>query len=251
MFRSLNDDPTAIIEPFASGASGDLMEIARAQDGCFLAVEFAEAGEKHGSNGDIDADAEGVGSADNLEETFLSQLFDQDAVFGEETGMMQTDAVAEPFFDFGPVWAGEFKSFQGGGDGVFFVACADIDAGEILGALGGFQLSKVDDVDGAFGFGDEILEGLSEGRFGVGKLERDGPGFGLNGDGGAAVQFSEFFFEEGGVPERGGHKEEPRLRESQQGHLPGDSAVAVGIIVELVHDHFGDIGGSAFAQSDV
>ena len=187
MFRGLGDNPAAVVKAFAAGAAGDLVEIAGGEDAGFAAVEFAEAGEEDGANGHVDAGAQGVGAADDFEEAALGQLFDEDAVFGEDAGVMEADAVLEPAADVGAVRAGELEAFQRVGEGGFFLARADVDAREILGALGGFELGEVDDIDGAFALGREAFEGLGEGDFGVGEFERHGAILGSDGDGWTAI----------------------------------------------------------------
>ena len=112
VFGGLDHDPAAVVESFASGAAADLVEIAGAEDDGFLSVEFAEAGEEDGADGDIDADAEGIGAADDFEETALGELFDEDAVFGEQAGVMNADAVFKPGADAGTVGAGEVEAFE-------------------------------------------------------------------------------------------------------------------------------------------
>ena len=59
---------------------------------------------------------------------------------------------------------------------------------------------------------------------------------------GAAVEPRDGLLEEARVAERRRHQQEPRLRQRQQRHLPGDAALAVGVVVELVHHHVVDAG---------
>ena len=66
-----------------------------------------------------------------------------------------------------------------------------------------------------------------------------------------AVEPGQFLFEERRVAQRGGHQQEPRLRQRQQRHLPRHAALAVGVVVEFVHDDLLDVGLSPFAQGDV
>src|ERR1041385_3728388 len=111
MFGRLHHHPAAVIEPLPSGATGDLVEIARAQYPGFLSVEFAELGEKDRPDGHVDAGAQGVGAANDLEHAPLSELLDQNPIFGQQTGVMQADAVFEPAPDIGAVGAAELESF--------------------------------------------------------------------------------------------------------------------------------------------
>ncbi len=69
------------------------MEIAGAEDPGLLPVELAQPGEHHRADGHIDADAQGVGAADDLEQPLLGELLDEQPVLGQETGVVQSDAV--------------------------------------------------------------------------------------------------------------------------------------------------------------
>src|SRR5258705_436033 len=100
MLRSLSDDPANVIEAFAPSPACNLMKIARAQDAGLLAVELAEFGKENSANRDIDAHAQRVRAANDFEQTFLRELFGQHAILRKQSGMVKTDAVAEPAFDF-------------------------------------------------------------------------------------------------------------------------------------------------------
>ncbi len=159
VFGSLGDDVADVIEAATAGAARDLVEIASGEEGDFLAAVFAEAGEEDGADGDVHADAEGIGAADDFEEAALGELLDENAVFGEEASVVDADAVGEIFFDVLAIGAGEFGALQGFFDGGFFSAGADVEAEQILGRLSGFILGEVDEVDGGFVGSDEFLEG--------------------------------------------------------------------------------------------
>ena len=70
-----------------------------------LAVELAEPGEQHRADRDVDADAERVGAADDLEQPVLRELLDEHAVLGQQPGVVQADAVLQPLADVGAVRA--------------------------------------------------------------------------------------------------------------------------------------------------
>ena len=59
------------------------------------AVVLRQAGEEHGADRHVDADAEGVGAADDLEQAGLGQLFDQPPVLGQHPGVVHADAVPD------------------------------------------------------------------------------------------------------------------------------------------------------------
>ena len=55
----------------------------------------------------------------------------------------------------------------------------------------------------------------------------------------------------GDVAQGGGHQEEPRVRQGDQGDLPGDAALGVRVVVELVHHHVGGVEPLPLAQGAV
>lgn len=166
----------------------------------------------------------------------MGELFDQDAVFGEETGVVDADAVFEPGADTGAVGAGEVEAVDRLCDGLFFFAGSDIDAGEGLGTFRGIGLSEMDDIDRGFAVGGKLFEGLCEWGFAVSVVEGDGAILRLDGGRGPSVEGGQFVHEERSVTERGGHEEEAGMGQGKEGDLPGDAAIAVGIVVELVED---------------
>ncbi|MGC4071077.1 MAG: hypothetical protein QM760_00875 [Nibricoccus sp.] len=118
----LDDDVADVVVALAAGAAGDLAEIADGENAGFLAVVFEKLGEDDGADGDVDADTEGVGAADELEKPFLRELLDEDAVAREQAGVVDADAVAEPALHFLSVGAVEADAFEGLGDPGFFFA---------------------------------------------------------------------------------------------------------------------------------
>jgi hypothetical protein len=175
MLGRLHHDVTALVEALAPGAAGDLVEVAGAEDGRLPAVELAEAREQHRADGHVDADAERVGAADDLQEALLRQLLHEHAVLGQQARVVQADAVPEPLADLGAVRAREPELGDGVRDGGFLVLRADLQAGEVLGATGRIGLREVDDVGRRLAFVGELLEGVGERDLGVGEVERHRP----------------------------------------------------------------------------
>jgi hypothetical protein len=68
----LHDDVARGVEARAPGAAGDLVELARLEQPVARAVELGQAGEDDGADRDVDADAERVGAADDLEQAGLA-----------------------------------------------------------------------------------------------------------------------------------------------------------------------------------
>jgi hypothetical protein len=64
----LHDDEPLLVESLPARAPRDLVEVAHRHDLDLLAVVLAELREEHGADRDVDAHAERVGAADDLEE---------------------------------------------------------------------------------------------------------------------------------------------------------------------------------------
>ena len=251
VLRRLGDDEAAVVEALAPGAPGDLVEVARAQVRRLLAVELAQAGEEHRADRHVDARAERVGAADHLQQPALRELLDEHAVLREQPGVVQADAVPQPLADLGAVRAAEREAGDARRDLGLLLPGADLEAGEVLRAARRVRLREVDDVDGRLALVDQLLDRLRQRDLGVGELERHRAIAGLHRDRRPAVEARERLLEEPRVAERRRHQQEARLRQREQRHLPGDAAVAVGVVVELVHHHVVDGGVGAFAQRDV
>ena len=238
--------------PLRPARPPDLVEIARAQDPGFLPVKLAEPGEEHGADGHVDADAQGVGAADHFEQAFLSQLLDQYAVLGQQPGVVQADAVFEPFPDFRSVRTGELEPFERRADGVLLFARAHVDAGEILRALRRFELGEMHDINRAFAFSRQAFQRLGERQFPNRHIPaaRAGPSS-KSVTLGRPLRLVSSFSKKLVSPRVADINRKRVWRQSQQRHLPGHASLAVGIVMEFVHNDFLDVGLWAFAQGDV
>ena len=88
----LDDDGTAGVEAGPPGAARDLVELASLAAPAARAVELDQPGEQHRADGHVDADAEGVGAADDLEQPVLGELLHQPPVARQHPGVVDPDA---------------------------------------------------------------------------------------------------------------------------------------------------------------
>ena len=95
----LGDDVSDGVEAGSSGASGDLVELARLEHPVLVAVEFRQRGEHDGANGHIDAHPQGVRAADHLEQATLGQRFHEATVLGQHSGVVHADTSGEVLAD--------------------------------------------------------------------------------------------------------------------------------------------------------
>ena len=230
----------AVSKPARPAPPGDLQELPGPQDPLPVAVELRQPGEEHRPDRHVDADPEGVGAADDLEQAGLGQLLDEPPVAREHPGVVHADAAAqqagEGLAEAGP----EPEPADPLGDHVALLAGqlgptrARREQGR--GVLDGRRLGEVDDVHRRLLRRHQLLEGLLERRHRVAEGQRH-RAYGVVDDRGLApVAAGEVLREHRDVAERRRHQQELRLGQLEQRDLPGPAAVRLGVEVELVHD---------------
>ena len=91
----LHDDGAGGVEAGPPGAAGDLVELAGRQVPGARPVVLGQRRDEHGPDRHVDADAEGVGAADHLEQPGLRERLDQPAVARQHPGVVHADAVPD------------------------------------------------------------------------------------------------------------------------------------------------------------
>ena len=247
----LDDDLAARVVARATGPAGDLVELAGLEDALLGAVELRKLGEEDSADRDVDTDAEGVGATDDLEQSGLRELLDRAAVAGEHAGVVHPDPLAQQAIERLAEAGREADGGQPVGDRDLLLRSEELHRVEGLGVLGGRGLARVDDIDRGPVGADDLLEGVSEGVDRPGERQGDGP---LGGDDEGDVPagpLGEVVADPGHVSEGRGHEDELGVGELEQGDLPGPTALRIGVVVELVHDHQARVGRRALSQSDV
>ena len=238
-------------KPARPGPSDDLVELARLEHALLRPVELRQAGEQHGADRHVDADAERVGAADDLEQAVLRELLDEAAVLRQHPRVVHADAVPDEPRERAAEAGPEAEAADAGGDRLALLARRDLDGHEALGPLEGGRLREVDDVDRRAVLREQLLDGLVEGRHGIRELEGDGA-LGAGDDGrGAAGAPGQVVPEHRDVAEGGRHEDELRLRQLDDRDLPRPAAVGLGVEVELVHDDETHVSRAALPQREV
>ena len=158
--RCLYPDVALVVEALPARPPGDLRELPVPQQACRYAVVLAELREQHGAYGYVHPHAEGVGTADQLQEARLGQLLDQEPVAGEHPGMVQAYPVANEALQVLAYGGVEPEAAHLLAHRCLLLLCEHVDAAEVLGFLGCGLLGEVDDVDGRTVGVDELDDRL-------------------------------------------------------------------------------------------
>ena len=214
-------------------------------------VVLAQRGEHHGADRHVDADAEGVGAADHLEQPGLGKGLDQAPVARQHAGVVDADAVAHQPRQRLAEPGREPEAADQLGDGVLLLAGADVDAHQRLGALERRGLGEVHDVDRRLAGRSRSSSVSWTGVVRVVEVQRDRPVRRADHGRRSPGTPRQVRLEARHVAERRRHEEELRARQLEERHLPRPAAVGVGVEVELVHHDDTDVGVGALAQRDV
>ena len=189
------------------------MELSGAQDALAAAVILRERGQQDRADGHIDADAEGVGAADDLEQAGLGEGFDEAAVLRQHPCVVDANPMQDKAFQRRTEALAEAEAADEGLDALLVRAGGDIDRHQRLGALDGGLLGEVHDVDRGALIVQKVLDRLVHGREDPVVMQRHGSLGGGDRDGVAAGATGQVLFEEGGVAEGRGHQDELRSRQ--------------------------------------
>ena len=246
----LHDDAAGGVVARPPGPAGDLVELAGLEQPGLLAVVLGQRGEHDGADRHVDADAEGVGAADDLEQAGLGEGLDEPAVLGEHAGVVHADAV--------PHQPGQRLAEAGGEaevpdhfrDRVLFLAAGHVRRHERLRLLKRGRLGEVHHVDRRLVGGEQLAKRLVQRLEAEGEDQRDRALGVLDDGGGPAGALGQVLLEPRDVAEGGRHEDELRLGQLDERDLPRPAPVGVGVVVELVHDDLADVGVGAVPQRD-
>ena len=247
----LNHHGTGGIEARASRASGNLVELAGTQTAATGTVELRQRRNQHGTNRHVNAHAQGIGTADNLEQTLLGQLLDEAAVLGQHAGVVNTDAGADQLVESLAEARAEAELCDELGDAFLLLLRRDGHREQGVRLLKGRLLREVHDVDrGLLGL-HELLHRLLNRGGGVVEVQGDGA-LGMSHQVALATgQRRHFLLEAGRVAQGRAHQQELRLRKLQQGKLPRPTALRVRVEVELVHNDLAEVRILTLAQGNI
>ena len=247
----LHDDVTGRVEARPPGASGDLVKLARLEQPVAGAVVLGQAGEEDRPNRDVDPDPERVGAADHLQQAGLGELLDQPAIARQHAGVMHPDPAAHEPGQRAPEAGGEPEAADHLTDRVALLTGAELGRQQRLRPLHRGGLREMHDVDRRPVDRDELLEQLMQRLDRPRVRQRDGPVGVVDQDRLARGAPRQIGGDRADVAQRGRHQQKLRRGQAQQRHLPRPPALAVGVVVKLVHHDLADNGARALPQRDV
>ena len=213
MLWRLCNNVTDIVKTFSSGAPCNLVKISCGQNGCLVSAVLAELRKENCADRDVYAYAERVRSADNFQKPLLSELFAENAVFGQKPRVVEPNALFEPTLDIRAVWACKADFLDGFVYRLFLFLGAQVEAHEVLRIGSRCRLRKVDHIDGRLALVYKFLHFGRDFGSAVAKVEwhralRRADSYGL-----AARMLGHVAFEKFGGANGRAHQEESRLRE--------------------------------------
>ena len=224
------------------------MEFTGTQAAGLDSVELRQRGEYHRVDWHVDADTQGIGTANHGKQTLLGELLDQTAIAREHASMMHADTGAQQALQDLAESGGELRALHRLGDGLTLLLGGDITVGERLGGSQCGILREVDDVNRGVAVADQQLDSRRQRLVGVFVGQRDrARRIGNDVDirvGGVLKPIGNRI----DVAERCAHEQELRVRQCNQRNLPRPSTLSIAVIVEFVHRHAADIRLVAFPE---
>ena len=245
---SLHPHVTTVIESLASGASGDLRELAVRQNADRYAVVLAELGEQHRPDRHVHPDTECVGAADDLQQTVLRQFLDEQPILGEQACVVHADAGGDEPFEVLADRRVEAEVADRFAHQTLLGLGERIEGDVALGGVGCVLLREVDDVDRCPTRLKELVDAVVQRRGAVLEMQRHGPLRRADDRHRAIRSRLEIALEEPDVAERCRHQDELHVGEFEEGELPGPAPLRIAVVVELVDHNEVDVGAPAVAQ---
>ena len=199
VFGRLGDDVAGGVEAAPARAADDLAEVADGEDLGAAPVVFAEGREHHRADRDVDPHAEGIGAANDFEQAAGGELFDQQAVFRQQAGVVNADAVAQDLGKLAAVGAAEIGVVEGAGDRGLFLLGAEVGRKQVAGGVGAGVLGEVNEVNRRAARLVELGDFFLKLGGGVFELQRNRALVGLDERGRRAREVGELFGEKRGV----------------------------------------------------
>ena len=227
------------------------MELAGTQTAATGTVKLRQRRNQHGTNRHVNTHTQGVGTANHLEQTLLSQLLHEAAVLGQHARVVNTDTGTHQLIQRLTEARTETELSNQLGDAFLIFLRSNSHRQQRVRLLQRRLLREVHNVDRSLLGLHELLHRL---------LNRGGGVVEVQGDGALRMrhqvtlttgQRRHLLLEASRIAQGRAHQQELRLRKLQQGKLPRPAALRVRVEVELVHDDLAQVRILALAQGNI
>ena len=227
------------------------MELAGTQTAATGTVKLRQRRNQHGTNRHVNAHAQGVGTADDLEQTLLSQLLHEAAVLGQHARVVNTDTGTHQLIQRLTEARTETELSNQLGDAFLIFLRSNSHRKQRIRLLQRRFLREVHNVDRSLLGLHELLHRLLNRGGGVVEMQGNGT-LGMSHQVTLATgQRRHLLLEAGRVAQGCAHQQELRLRKLQQRKLPRPAALRVRVEVELIHDDLAEVRILTFAQGNI
>ena len=251
VLRRLSPDRAFIIETSTAGTPSNLRELTVAQDARGASVVFAELREQHRADRDVDANAQRVSTADDLEKAGLREPFYEESIFWQQPGVVHADACHEEPSEALAERRVEAESADQFFNPLLLFLRERVEADVALCCFGRVALREVNEVNRCSTRLQERLDRGVEQRCPVLEVERHRSLRRLDQNGLATGPLGQFVLEKPGVAKCRRHQQELTVRKFKDRQLPCPTALRVGIEMELVGDDDVDISPVPVTQCPV
>ena len=247
----LGPDRAFVIETSTPGTPSNLRELTVAQDARGAPVVFAELREQHRADRDVDANAQRVSTADDLEEAGLREPLHKESIFRQQPGVVHTDTCDEEPSEALAERRVKAESADQFFDPLLLVLRERVEADVALCCFGCVALREVNEVNRCPTRLEERRYRGMEQRRAVLEVERYRSLRRLHQGGLTACSLGQFVLEEPCVAECRRHQQELAVREFKDRQLPCPAALWVGVEVKLVGNNDVDISPISVPQRPV
>ena len=247
----LNHHGAGGIKTGAAGASSNLVELAGTQTAAAGTIKLRQRRNQHGTDGHVNTHAQGVGTANHLEQTLLSQLLHEAAVLGQHARVVNTDTGTHQLIQRLTEARTETELRNQLCDAFLIFLRGNSHRQQRIRLLQRRLLREVHNVDRSLLGLHELLHRLLNRGGGVVEMQRNGALRMSHQVTLTTGQRRHLLLEASRIAQGRAHQQELRLRKLQQGKLPRPAALRVRVEMELVHDDLAEVRILTLAQGNI
>ena len=247
----LNHHGAGGIKTGAAGASSNLVELAGTQTAAAGTIKLRQRRNQHGTNRHVNTHTQGVGTANHLEQTLLSQLLHEAAVLGQHARVVNTDAGTHQLIQRLTEARTETELRNQLCNAFLIFLRGNSHRQQRIRLLQCRLLREVHNVDRSLLGLHELLHRLLNRGGGVVEMQRNGTLRMRHQVTLTTGQRRHLLLEASRIAQGRAHQQELRLRKLQQGKLPRPAALRVGVEMELVHNDLAEVRILTLAQGNI